>query len=78
MKWAADQDDDALYMWGMRDAGGSSSEVAVLRLALSCFGEGKPDIVGFGSSVGFNDAYCKAHPKKEICANWVAQEMGRR
>jgi len=57
-KWAAEQDDDALEMWGLQEDGTHSRTVAIGRLTASCMGQPVPDIVGFGSSAAFNDAYC--------------------
>jgi hypothetical protein len=65
--WASRQDEDALYMWGMQDNGKSSRDVAILRLSLNCLGDPKPEIVGFGSSAGFDQAYCRRHKSAEIC-----------
>ena len=31
-RWAASQDEDAAYLWGVQEAGGSSKQVAVARL----------------------------------------------
>jgi hypothetical protein len=67
--WASSQDEDAIELWGIEEDGTSSPEVAVQRLYLSCLGQQPPEIVGFGSSVGFNEAYCKKHPKQKICAH---------
>jgi hypothetical protein len=67
--WAASQDEDAIEMWGIQESGDSSPEIAVQRLALFCQGDQPPEIVGFGSSVGFDDAYCQNHPKQKICAD---------
>lgn len=67
LKWADVQDDDAIYMWGIQESGKSSRDVAVLRLALSCLGDKPPEIVGFGSSVGFDTAYCKKHRNAQVC-----------
>jgi len=66
-KWAARQSPDAIEMWGIRENGTSSREIAILRLTLSCLGDEPPEIVGFGSSVGFDAAYCEKHPDKKIC-----------
>jgi hypothetical protein len=67
--WAAAQDDDAIYMWGMQKDGTTSKEVAINRLAGSCMGTKPPAIVGFGSSDGFDQAYCKNHAAQKICKN---------
>ena len=68
-KWAANQDEEALYMWGMQESGGSSNKVAVSRLASFCLGRKSPEIVGFGSSVGFDDNFCDKHRSAKICQN---------
>jgi hypothetical protein len=66
-KWAASQDDDAIEMWGIQENGSSSRDIALLRLALSCLGDRPPEIVGFGSSAGFDASYCKKHRGAPIC-----------
>jgi len=76
-KWAAEQDDDAIEMWGIQDSGISSRAVALHRLARSCLGKRQPRIVGFGSSVGFDDMYCEQHKTAQVCKNyaeWLAQK----
>ncbi len=65
--WAAGQDDDALEMWGIQESGSSSRDVAIDRLTRFCLGKKSPDIVGFGSSAGFDEAYCENHKKAAIC-----------
>ena len=65
--WAANQSDDATYRWGMMDSGESSKDLAAARLTASCLGDPKPEIVGLGSSVGFDRAYCQRHPKAGVC-----------
>lgn len=65
--WAAKQDDEALEMWGIEENGKSSRVVALKRLAGLCMGEKAPDIVGFGSSVGFDRDYCKKHRQQKVC-----------
>lgn len=66
-KWAAEQDEDALYMWGQQEDGTSSNEVAKLRLTLHCLGEQIPPIVTFGSSPGASQAFCADHATTPIC-----------
>jgi hypothetical protein len=66
-EWAAMQDEDAIYMWGIREDGTSSREIAILRLTLHCLGDAPPEIVGFGSSAGFDEAYCERHPDVQLC-----------
>src|SRR5262245_25058100 len=66
--WASEQDEDTIYMWGTQEDGTNSPEVAVERLTRSCMGHPTPEIVGFGSSVGFDEAYCKKHGDQKICA----------
>ena len=65
--WAAKQDDEAIYMWGFREDGSSSRTLAMQRLMRECMGGPKPEIVGFGSSMGFDEAYCRKHPNTGIC-----------
>lgn len=66
-RWAGAQDEDAIYMWGMQESGESSNKVALARLTGFCMGKPKPEIVGFGSSVGFDDAFCAKHRSAKIC-----------
>jgi hypothetical protein len=66
--WAAAQSIEAIDMWGIKEDGSSSRDVAVLRLATSCMGGGYPEIVGFGSSAGFDQEYCARHPDAGVCA----------
>lgn len=66
-RWAAMQDEDAAYMWGMQESGGSSKTLAIARLTAFCLGKKPPEIVGFGSSVGFDDAFCATHQSATIC-----------
>jgi hypothetical protein len=70
-KWANSQSSDAFDMWGLKEDGSRSREVAVLRLTSSCLGGGRPEIVGFGSSVGFDEAYTK-HQDFGICKKRAA------
>jgi hypothetical protein len=67
LKWATNQDDDAIHMWGIQENGKSSRDIALLRLALSCLGDKPPEIVGFGSSIGFDTEYCRKHRNAPIC-----------
>jgi hypothetical protein len=66
--WATAQSSDAIDMWGIKEDGSSSSEVATLRLATFCMGGGRPEIVGFGSSVGFDRDYCARHADAGVCS----------
>ena len=69
-KWAEEQvksDDEIPIMWGRRDDGSSETAIAVRRLADYCTGKSIPDIVGFGSSVGFDRDYCQRHPTHKVC-----------
>lgn len=66
-RWAAGQDEEAKEMWGLLESGKVSGDVATLRLALSCLGDPPPAIVGFGSSAGAADAFCKSHRRAPIC-----------
>jgi hypothetical protein len=65
--WAAGQSAEAIKMWGIRGDGTSSRSVAIDRLVGSCMGQNPPEIVGFGSSVGFDREYCEKHPAFKIC-----------
>jgi hypothetical protein len=67
--WAAKQSDNAVEMWGIQESGRSSRAVALNRLARSCMGEKPPEIVGFGSSRGFDESYCHKRPDTGICAD---------
>jgi hypothetical protein len=67
--WAAKQDEEAINMWGIQEDGTSPKAVALERLSNFCLGKGSPAIVGFGSSAGFNDAYCKKRPRTKICVD---------
>lgn len=68
-KWAAEQTEDNIYMWGQEDDGTSSEKVAMGRLTDFCMGNGRPDIVFFGSSAGYDIAFCKKHPEAvTLCA----------
>jgi hypothetical protein len=67
--WANQQakDDEIAFMWGILDDGNTDRAVAVRRLADDCLGKPKPEIVGFGSSAGFDRDYCRHHPRQKIC-----------
>ena len=67
-KWADSQDEDAIYMWGTRESGGSLKELAVSRLTSFCLGDEKPEISAFGSSAGYDRAFCARHRKAAICS----------
>ncbi len=66
-EWALSQTEDAIEMWGRKQNGSSSRDTAIKRLIDLCRGVQPPDIVYFGSSVGFDDAYCKEHKTEKIC-----------
>ncbi|WP_267361479.1 MULTISPECIES: hypothetical protein [unclassified Methylobacterium] len=66
-QWATSQDEEAIYMWGLLESGKTSEDVGRLRLALSCLGDRPPEIVGFGSSVGAADQFCKTRPRVPVC-----------
>jgi hypothetical protein len=66
-RWAESQDEDALYMWGILESGEHSEAVGQKRLATYCLRDVKPEIVGFGSSAGFDEAYCLKHKDQAIC-----------
>jgi len=66
-QWAKAQDDDALEMWGVQDSGRASREVGLNRLKNFCMSGEKSEIVGFGSSAGFDAAYCRKHKTSRLC-----------
>lgn len=68
-KWAATQDNDAIEMWGIQADGNSSKALALQRLTDDCLGQPAPEIVGFGSSAGFDDSYCQKHSEQKICSD---------
>jgi hypothetical protein len=67
--WADPQtkNEDVAFMWGILDDGNSDRAVAVRRLADDCLGKPKAEIVGFGSSAGFDRDYCRRHSRQKIC-----------
>jgi hypothetical protein len=69
--WADKQpengDGDVGYMWGQHEDGRTDRATAVQRLTDNCLGKPVPEIVGFGSSNGFDTSYCKRHPRVKIC-----------
>ena len=66
-EWARAQDEEAIDMWGVQQEGSGSYELGIHRLTSECLGEPVSDIVGFGSSVGFDDKYCSRHRDVPIC-----------
>lgn len=66
-KWATQQDEDAIYMWGQQESGGTSPHLAIERLKRSCLGKRPPKIVYLGSSIGYDMDYCRAHRSAKIC-----------
>jgi hypothetical protein len=67
-KWAAKQDEDAIYMWSTQEDGTYPRDVGLKRLYLYCLGhKPPPDITNFGSSAGFDRDYCAAHPGIKLC-----------
>ena len=66
-KWAVEQDEDAIEMWGTQNDGMSSSAVGLNRLAAFCMGQKPPDIIYFYSGSGFASAFCKKHASLKIC-----------
>jgi hypothetical protein len=55
--WAAEQiyHEDVAVMWGVLNDGSYDPAVAVKRLADNCLGKPKPEIVGVGSSAGYDE-----------------------
>lgn len=67
--WATSQSEDAREMWGMLPTGEGSAPIGTMRLTLHCLGDAKPEIVGVGSSVGYDEAFCRRHPATPLCRN---------
>jgi hypothetical protein len=67
LKWAEQQKGDTFEMWGIQETGKSSCEIALSRLVRFCMDEDLPEILGFGSSVGVDEAYCENYPGAKIC-----------
>jgi hypothetical protein len=65
--WAADQDSDALDMWGQQASGQSSESVALSRLSNYCVAGDIPELAEFGSSYGFDRDFCARHRGMTIC-----------
>lgn len=65
--WAAQQDEDTTDMWGTQASGQSDKDVALARLTLNCTGDEQPQIVGFYSSAGAADLFCRTHKGTLIC-----------
>jgi hypothetical protein len=65
--WAAKQNEDVIYMWGQTESGATSPAIAKHRLVGYCMGLGAPEIVNFGSSVGFDEGYCAKNAAAPIC-----------
>ena len=63
------KDDDIAEMWGILDSGWSDRAIAARRLSDNCLGKPQPEIVGLGSSAGFDTAYCRRHPGQGVCRN---------
>ena len=72
--WASKQSDDAIDMWGIQEDGSPSShDKGKSRLLSSCLGDHVPDVVGYGSSVGFNDEFCASHQSLKICSKSASE-----
>jgi hypothetical protein len=65
--WAAKQNEGVIYMWGQTESGATSPAIAKHRLVGYCMGLGAPEIVNFGSSVGFDEGYCAKNAAAPIC-----------
>jgi hypothetical protein len=73
-KWAAQQDPNAIEMWGIQEDGTTSRRIAIKRLTRSCLGHKSPEIVGFYSSAGFARDYCAKHPDVFAKVLWQTQQ----
>jgi hypothetical protein len=60
-------DADVTQMWGILEDGSSDRAIAVRRLAENCEGKPKPEIMGVGSSAGYDEFYCRKHSQQKIC-----------
>jgi hypothetical protein len=65
---------DSLEMWGIQTDGTSSPLLAIEPLTRSCMGQGHPEIVGCGSSVGFDEPYRKKHRSERVCFKREAKD----
>ncbi len=61
-------------MWGLLDSGGHADAVGIERLALSCMDGTRPEIVGLGSSAGYDDFYCRKYPRVAICHGGAVEQ----
>ena len=68
--WAKEQakDNEVAFMWGLREDGSAERAIAERRLADDCVGKPKPDIVGVGSSAGYDRNYRRGHRGQPICS----------
>ena len=74
--WAGKQDEEALEMWGVMKDGGTSRDVGVMRLTLTCLGDEQPEIVGFGSSAGYDESFCAKHADWGVCRKETKRDTG--
>ena len=63
-------------MWGVLKDGGTSRDVGLMRLVLSCLGDEQPEIVGFGSSAGYDESFCEKHADYGVCRREAERERG--
>jgi TonB family protein len=72
-RWATNQNPREVYpIWGMQEDGSVSNDAAIKRLIDVCMGKPMPEIVGFGTSAGFEQDYCSRHPTFGICKKYAA------
>lgn len=57
-------------MWGLREDGASSEQVAIKRLVANCLKAEMPEIVGFYSSSGVAQTFCETHMQTKLCKKW--------
>jgi TonB family protein len=70
-RWATNQNPGVVYpIWGIQEDGSVSNDVAIKRLIDECMGKPVPEIVGFGTSAGFEQNYCSRHPTSGICKKY--------
>ena len=79
-RWATNQNPAVVYpIWGIQEDGSVSNAVAIKRLVDVCMGKPMPEILGFGTSAGFEKNYCGRHPTFGICKKYAvppAQQDG--
>jgi hypothetical protein len=71
--WAEEaikSDQDVAMMWGLKEDGTSSGQIAIKRLVANCLRKEMPEIVGFYSSAGVAQTFCETHMQTQLCKKW--------